>query len=286
MNKKVNNSPPKKQRQAPIIVDTSFARAAQLVIANRNRAHLTLVGCGGTGSWLSPAIVRIARMVRDQDREATVTFVDPDFVEETNLYRQNFCQAELGRNKAVALASRYSAAWGIEIGARAERFTSTPRVDWNDVHVLIGCVDNAAGRKALSRALSANRGNDAPRLWWLDCGNSKEHGQVLLGSASTKNLEGAFPSPKLCQALPSPALQRPDLLKAQPEEQNEKRMSCAELVAANAQSLSINQRVAAEAADYLVRMLIGPALKKFATDIDLVTGSARSKAITPEEVNK
>jgi len=73
------------------------------------------------------------------------------------------------------------------------------------------------------------------------------------------------------------------LLKPKPEE-NGKRMSCAELQAANAQSLAINQRVAAEASDYLMRMLVGPPLRRFATEFDLVTGSARSRPITPEAV--
>jgi len=269
-------------------IDTSFARAAQLVLAQREETHIILAGCGGTGSWLAPAIVRVARIMLDQNRQVTVTFVDPDIVEDVNLYRQNFCHAELGRNKAEALAARYAAAWGIEIGARERRFDQKLVVNFGVTVILVGCVDNPAGRRTISEALSKNnalRKGDAPQAWWLDCGNSKEHGQVLLGSTTKReHLKVAFPSPKICHALPSPALQSPDLLKAQAEEKNKKRMSCAELQAANAQSLSINQRIAAEAADYLVRMLIGPGLRKFATEIDLVTGSARSRPITPEEV--
>jgi len=270
-------------------IDTSFARAAQLVLAQREETHIALIGCGGTGSWLAPAIVRIARLMLDQNRKVSISFVDPDIVEDVNLYRQNFCQAELGRNKAEAVAVRYSAAWGVEIGFRARRFDQKLDVHWHVTAILVGCVDNAPARKMMSDSLGRNNSHgEPPSVWWLDCGNSKEHGQVLLGSATKRAaLKAAFPSPKICHALPSPALQAPGLLKAQPEERKngKKRMSCAELQAANAQSLSINQRIAAEAADYLVRMLIGPGLRKFATDIDLVTGSARSRAITPEEVN-
>ena len=46
-----------------------------------------------------------------------VYFVDPDVVEHKNCYRQNFCEAEIGRNKAESMAFRYGLAWGIEISA-------------------------------------------------------------------------------------------------------------------------------------------------------------------------
>ena len=265
--------------------DFGFARAAQLMLPKHDRLELVLVGCGGTGSWLAPAVVRLARLAGDGEREVTVSFVDPDTVEEVNIPRQNFCDAEIGRKKAETLAARYSAAWGVEIGVSAEPFRPHRGVGWGGVTILIGCVDNAAARKSLAGALKVNRGQGLPLVWWLDCGNSNEHGQVLLGSASTREgLQRAFPSPKICNALPSPAMQSPELLKPRPEGTAKKKMSCAELQAANAQSLAVNQRVAAEAADYLMRLVVGPPLKRFATHFDLVTGSARSRPITPGEV--
>ena len=61
-------------------------------------------------------------------------------------------------------------------------------------------------------------------------------------------------------------------------------MSCAEMMIANMQSLTINQKVAAEASDYLTRMLTGAPLKRFATYFDLVSGATVSKAITIENL--
>jgi hypothetical protein len=55
---------------------------------------------------------------------------------------------------------------------------------------------------------------------------------------------------------------------------------------ADSQGLSINQRVAAEAADYLVRMLITKDLKKYATYMDLESGTARSKYISRGDLEK
>jgi len=274
VNKKANILRTKKQRRASIIVDAGFANAAQLVLPAHDSMELVLIGCGGTGSWLAPSLVRLARLVSD----VSVTFVDPDTVNDVNIPRQNFCNAEVGRYKAETLAQRYSAAWGVEIGFHAQRFTAALlKRSFRDITILIGCVDNAAARKSIASALSNN-------TWWLDSGNSSDHGQVLLGSTSNKaTLKKAFPQPKICNALPSPALQSPDLLTARPIITNVK-LSCAELQAASAQSLAINQRMAAEVSDYLMRMIVGPGLRRFATTIDLVTGTARSRPITPEEV--
>jgi hypothetical protein len=55
---------------------------------------------------------------------------------------------------------------------------------------------------------------------------------------------------------------------------------------ANAQGLIVNQRVAAEAADYLARLLIHRNLRRFATYFDLASGSVRNHYITPEEIKR
>ena len=266
-------------------IDTSFARAARLMLPAMEETFIYLVGCGGTGSWLAPAIARLVRVAREQGQNVKAEFIDPDIVEAANIPRQNFCDAETGLHKSATLARRYGAAWGIEIAARTERF-GAPMVTnaWGRLSIIVGCVDNAAARRAIAATLKHNL-RDTHSVWWLDCGNAKESGQVLLGSAATAaDLKSAFLSKKVCGRLPGPHLQAPDLLKAKPEERNGRKMSCAELMAANAQSLTINQAVASVAADYLARMLGGGPLVKFATYIDQATGSARSRAITEEEI--
>ena len=85
-------------------IDLSYARSAKLMLPVSDRLRLCLVGCGGTGSWLAPSVARIARLQRDQGREVEVVFYDHDHVEPKNIPRQHFCDAELGRNKAVTLA--------------------------------------------------------------------------------------------------------------------------------------------------------------------------------------
>src|SRR5262249_48042985 len=263
----------------PQPIDLSCARAATLMLPVYDRLRFVLVGAGGTGSWLAPSVARIARLQRDQGREVEVVFYDHDQVEPKNIPRQNFCDAELGRNKAVTLAARFSAAWGVEITAIPRRFNAQGLDFASDLTILIGCVDNAAARKEISLAWQRRS------AWWLDCGNDESSGQVILGSAlQAKDLAGAFtPSCKICKALPIPSLVAPDLLEPKPEELAASKLSCAEIQIANAQSLAVNQAVAAIAPDYLLR-LMGGKLKKFASYFDLEAGSARSRYITVEEV--
>jgi hypothetical protein len=76
-------------------------------------------------------------------------------------------------------------------------------------------------------------------------------------------------------------LQEPKLCESRPEEQEDHRLSCAQLLAANAQAMTVNPAMAIEGADYLYRLLITGTLKKFATYLDLPAGTKKSFYITP-----
>lgn len=246
--------------------DLAYAAAPPVWFPASGGVSLVLVGCGGTGSWLAPHVARIARLLRDQRPrfEVRVTFVDPDQVEPKNTIRQNFSPAECGRNKAVALAVRLSAAFGLPIAAQPAAF-APPKTASGLLPVLIGCVDGPEGRRSLLAAVQ----RDNPS-WWLDCGNEKNSGQVLLGGGWRDGQR----LPGLVTWLPLPAEVHPDLL--EDPAQAQKPLSCAELNAQEGQGLAINARMAAEAADYLVRLLLTGDLRKRATYIDLESGTARS----------
>ena len=91
-------------------------------------------------------------------------------------------------------------------------------------------------------------------------------------------------SEKCCQHLPSPAWQYPALLDPQPEELENHNLSCAELALANLQGLTVNQRVAVEAADFLARLLLHRNLRRFATYFDLNSGGVKNYYITVEQI--
>jgi PRTRC genetic system ThiF family protein len=254
-----------------------------VLLRDAEELRLYLIGCGGTGSWFAPDIARLVVEFRTRWRHIRVTFVDPDTVEPVNIPRQNYCQAEVGMGKAEALAARYGAAWGLEIAAVLKPFhASMVDAPWRAAAIVMGCVDNAAARKSIASVMDRN--SPTPNIWWLDCGNAVQSGQVLLGSAPTlRELTGAFAVPTFCSALPSPALQHPELLKPLPEELKGARMSCAEIAAANRQALTVNKQVAAHAAAMLSQFLAGE-LRYFALYFDQASGTARSRYITPENI--
>ncbi len=273
-------------------LDLGYAQALPVLPFQTEHLKIVLIGLGGTGSFLARHVACMIVLLRNAGKDASLTFIDPDTIEAGNIPRQNFCPAEIGRYKAEALAERYTRDFGIEIGCIPSAFSPDMAVaDWNTLTVLVGCVDNATARIALHTALqknerpSYNNSIGVSRIWWLDLGNGLDYGQVLLGSTTNvQTLTSAFALGALprCSLLPSPLLQEPNLREPRPEERADQRLSCAELLAANAQSMTINAAMAIEGADYLYRLLITGNLKKFATYLDLPAGTKRSHYTTPE----
>lgn len=272
-------------------LNTEYLEARSFFLPTIENVNLVLIGCGGTGSWLAPAVVRYARLLVEKfDRDVKITFVDPDVVERKNVYRQNFCEAEVGRNKADALAFRYGLAWGMEICAVTKPFTAG--LDLLDVRgwrgqiltVLIGCVDNTAARREIARKAERARGHNETVLW-LDSGNKKTVGQVLIGCGE-KSRENPVLFDGLCTWLPLPSAQHPDLVAADdlvsvPDD--EAGLSCAELAMRGSQSLSINGRMAAAAGEMLGKLLLTNDLEYYAVYIDQATGEER-KFITTDAI--
>lgn len=279
-------------------VQISYDRlnAVPVILASHKHLHLYLVGVGGTGGWLAPTLVRLTKILTDQGRSVSLTLIDYDHVEKVNIPRQNFTQADLGLNKAQVLALRYGMVYGVDVMAIPDRFNpEMVRADYNTLSLVIGCVDNSAARIAIALTLQENPPNAAPQVLWLDGGNTRTQGQVLLGSwsqlgqnpalfAHIAQLDNGSSSlrPIGCVNLPGPSIQHPELLKPLPEESEEHNLSCEELASRNAQSLLINQRVAVEMGEYLVELLLVKNLRRFATYFDIETGSSRSRFTNPE----
>ena len=236
--------------------DSLYAR--KLLLPLSDSLHLVLIGCGGTGSWLAPHIVRIAKLLADlHDKEVSLTFWDHDHVEPKNVYRQNFCQAEVGANKAAALAQRYGLAWGVNVRAIEQPFTGEPpfqREFGGHETVYITCVDHNRPRQELARLCERYGG------WWIDTGNRKLSGQVSVGRAFADNESSPLRLPSVTTWTPLPSDQFPDIWREdtgeEPEPDDYSEMSCADLALMDEQGLSINHAVASAAATLLTRMLV------------------------------
>ena len=194
---------------------------------HEREATVILVGCGGTGAFLAERLSRVLI-----GRRARLCLVDHDRVEAHNVARQAFARRDVGRYKVDAVAERLRG-----INPRLEVLRSTlpylPDVhrgvfegeylgDDGGLRLVVGCVDNGHARRAIAATLAAPRPGYADgvgRVFWLDCGNERNSGQILLGNAlDPAALRGAFDREAgVCRALPAPSLQRPDLLLTPPE---------------------------------------------------------------------
>ncbi len=238
-----------------------------------------VVGCGGTGSYLSQRLARLAGHCREMGIEVNLTLVDHDRVEPKNLWRQLFVAPEVGQHKAEALAVRYARGFGLPIRFYNERIraghinaASRYRDGW--LRLVVGCVDTTGARCDIENIVRGWSG----RLWWLDCGNDHHNGQVILGNRG--DIEGPEVSPLgYCTALPLPSVVAPELVEGQDPPEGEGG-HCADDAAANVQGLMVNEAVASFAAHYIYRMVVLRDLDMSATYFNLQAGNARSEYIT------
>lgn len=256
-------------------------------------ATIVLVGCGGTGGFLAEAVCRLLI-----GREVELYLVDPDTVEPHNVARQAFDRGDVGRFKARVLAERLSRRFGREVGYSVAAYRPELHNAVFDAHkrglsrlsLLVGCVDNTGARRELAGSLGGGRGGygrpaGSAYIWWLDTGNGRNSGQVLLGNAtSAGDLRGAFDTEaSVCRALPAPSLQRPDLLEAPAEPESRPLTDCAEAVRAGEQGPTVNQTMAALAVSYVEQLLAGTC-SWMASYVDMDAGTLRSVEAEPGAV--
>lgn len=264
----------------------NYLNAAPVLLKqNCPRFQFILVGCGGNGSHMADYISSAGIALSQQGKEVDLAFVDPDSIEVGNIPRQRFSMAEVSLNKAEQLALRYGGFRGIKITTYPQMFDhGLFNYYWNTVTIIVGCTDNGPARQEIAKALETNQTNEVPRVWWLDLGNNHQSGQVILGSAPTREqLSLAFSLEGKCLTLPSPALVHPDLLEAEPDA--DPQLGCAELALRHQQLDSVNRVCAGWAASYLDQLLKGT-LKTWATYFDVGSKSAMSRYTTPEEVEQ
>ena len=156
------------------------------LIAPVHPVTVTLVGCGGTGSQMLNNLARIHMALLALGHPGFhVTVMDDDEVTTANLGRQLFSPSELGLNKASALVTRVNRFFGLQW--QAAQCKLDLKVHKLFGNILITAVDNVAIRKDIGQLYEIgprNIGNrpEVHNYYWMDLGNSKSTGQVIMGS--------------------------------------------------------------------------------------------------------
>ena len=186
-------------------------------------SEIVVVGCGGTGSWLLPKLVKT---INDGIRKSIIRkdvkliLIDGDIVEEKNLVRQNFIEQDIGQNKAEVMASRYGPHLINENGAifidkyiadseRYEKLTAEDKdfyFDFEEMYtlflerysipsaqrgmkysrVVFNLVDNNIARQTLHKIVSGMIDNDY-KTYVIDVGNDMYNGQAFTSMYSNSN---------------------------------------------------------------------------------------------------
>jgi PRTRC genetic system ThiF family protein len=238
---------------------------------------VTVVGLGGTGAQVARHVARIVYdMRRSRLHTPHIVFIDRDTVEAKNVGRQLFTEAEIGQNKAVALMRRFNCALGLEIVAIPEAINAEKHFQAYS-NLVIGAVDNHLARRELAQIQGV----------WLDCGNHRASGQVVLGNTSDRELALRYAngSDGKYAYVPNAALLFPVLLEPEPTpDAGMDARSCADLVLQGDQHLLVNDWMACAAASYLYALLRRQPVTTFATFVSLDGLSVRSLPLCRDEL--
>ena len=250
------------------------------------RAHRNLfpfivqIGTGGTGGYVTQ---HLAQMLGVSNKPAAYVIADPDVIETKNLGNQLFLKEEVGLPKADVLASRYSEAYGFNIGSYSESYIESVK-DIQDLFskeymnlptssysntlllpILVVCVDNVFTRKIChdfflqtKSCIYIDAGNEATKVpsdWqtrvkkdWTEeeittFNDSGWSGQVVTGV-------------KLNSFYQAPVMEMfPEMLEDNDSIRKPSELSCTELTASEPQRLIVNKFAALAIANILTHIV-------------------------------
>ncbi|MXN91673.1 PRTRC system ThiF family protein [Flavobacterium sp. Sd200] len=156
------------------------------VLHPTNPIPVNLIGAGGTGSQMLTALARMNHSLNALGHAGLlVTLWDDDTVSPANLGRQLFAECEVGLYKSVALINRCNRFFGTDWKATHCKFGYKPSSLPTQSTIYISCVDTAAARFEIAETLKGlqteRHYRNVPR-YWMDFGNSRTTGQVILAT--------------------------------------------------------------------------------------------------------
>ena len=253
------------------------------IAAPNDPVPVVLVGLGGTGSQILSGLARIHMSLRALGHMGfDVHAVDGDAVSDANVGRQLFSPADVGRNKAECLVTRMNMFFGLDW--KAYPVMATKSLELRDVrgnmpHTLITAVDSAAARKKIAKLKPAARYVRPQFIYWLDTGNTKDTGQVVLGTLTKEGVDQPTKG-VTARTLPTVLDLYPDM--ARQDRKAVQGPSCSVAESLERQDLLINQWVATAACQILWRGLRRGYITEHGAFINLDTLTTRPLKVDPE----
>lgn len=285
-----------------------MSRAKPVRLIDPSTTRVVLLGCGGTGAYVLQSLCRllysVEQAVAEDNREPValaggalpsrvpeVLVVEGSEVSGRNVLRQGYLPGDVGRNKALVLSERYSAAYGLPIKAYPRYLTPDTQITGlvADGAVVVGCVDNAASRKVLDTAL-----RDYENIVYIDSGNAgvpvPRPDAPITRAERREILEKGWSGQVVCGArkdaatvLPFPADTFPELVEvADAEDRLPTEVPCGELAVSAPQRMTTNLLAANVVLSYLTPLLTEGTVLNCRSLFDARQGYVRSTPAVDE----
>jgi hypothetical protein len=189
-------------------VKTNFAHMSMAGMPSVMPKNIMIFGCGGTGGWLAPKLVKILNdaCLKGMGDKYTLLFVDGDEIEEKNLIRQNFISQDVGKKKSAVMAERYGIHFcdKVEVGfidnylvdstyhvppefaAKFGRLEDVQMLTANEDFLIVNLIDNGRTRKLIHRFASV-QSIRAKKCYVMDVANNEYNGQLNLSAYGVTN---------------------------------------------------------------------------------------------------
>lgn len=146
---------------------------------------IIVVGAGGTGSQVLTCLGRMHATLKALGHPGLfVTVYDPDIVTPSNKGRQLFTERDMGLDKASCLVTRINRFFGTDWNSISSSYSGNP------ANIIITCTDNIASRLYVHEILKVKPNRYIHPfekfIYWLDFGNTRSTGQVVLGSTNIR----------------------------------------------------------------------------------------------------
>lgn len=220
-------------------VEKSYTTPSYL-ISGIHPISVHVVGCGGTGSALIENLVCLNYALKGlQHPGIYLEAWDNDKVETHNVGRQHYSVHDIGKYKAAALINRINREHNLRWVSRSKRYKAN-----EGANIIFTCVDSFQSRREIYREIAKSKcrqsfmGEVYEKYFWIDCGNGKDFGQIIVGT------------------LDKPKFKLPTFVERYPDKTvSENTPSCSMAESLGKQDLNINRQIALYAMDILWRML-------------------------------
>ncbi|QIR16463.1 PRTRC system ThiF family protein [Shewanella aestuarii] len=238
--------------------------------------NIALIGAGGSGSQIATELFQMDSLLRSLSNGVVylnLTIYDGDKVSLFNVGRQGFYLGDVGNFKAEVLTNRFNMFGQTQWQCRKEYFNPKNVASLANFDFLITAVDKAKFRVDLGEAFEAVK-NTKSNLLWIDVGNGRNDGQLVLGHAfSAKN--GQLKLPNIYDLYGS-------MLK-NIDESAEDEPSCSTQQALEKQDFGVNRAVSAQATQLIWQLLRYGKISHHGSFIDVLLGTVQPLKIDPNQ---